>query len=173
MDTRGTRLRKSINSGQALAGSHTKNVHLWIHAGVLAIKQIKGIIALYCYVNRIVLFFVSIGVIAMTEENELARIERFVSTLLEKFNALQAENKVLDERLLEREITIETLQEELASMKNERGDISSRVSSLIGKIEEWESASGVSPESDESADNSSDSGVQGNLFSAGSPQGTQ
>jgi len=108
----------------------------------------------------------------MTEENELARIERFVSTLLEKFNALQAENKELDEHLLEREITIETLQKELASMKNERGDISSRVSSLIGKIEEWESASGVSSESGESADNSSDSGVQGNLFSAGSPQGT-
>lgn len=108
----------------------------------------------------------------MTEENELVRLERFVSTLLEKFNALQTENKDLAERLLKREATIETLQDDLSSMKNERGDISSRVSSLIGKIEEWESASGVSAEDGESVDKSSDSGVQGNLFSVDA-QGTQ
>ena len=108
----------------------------------------------------------------MTEENELVRLERFVSTLLEKFNALQAENKGLTERLLRREATIETLQDDLASMKNERSDISSRVSSLIGKIEEWESAGGVSTEDGDPDDKSSDSGVQGNLFS-GDSQGTQ
>ena len=101
----------------------------------------------------------------MTEENELGRLERFVSTLLEKFNVLQAENTDLTERLERREATIETLQDDLASMKNERGDISSRVSSLIGKIEEWESESGVPAESDREADKSPDSVVQGNLFS--------
>ena len=102
----------------------------------------------------------------MIEENELARLEGFVSTLLGKFNVLQAEKADLTERLKKREATIETLQDDLASMKNERGDISSRVSSLIGKIEEWESESGVSQESDESSDKTSDSGVQGHLFSA-------
>lgn len=100
----------------------------------------------------------------MIEENELARLEGFVSTLLEKFNALQSENKDLSERLLAREETIESLQGDLASMKNERGDISSRVTSLIGKIEEWESANDTGIGSGESTDNASDSGGQGNLF---------
>lgn len=101
----------------------------------------------------------------MIEENELVRLEKFVSTLLEKFNVLQNENRDLTERLLNREATIETLQDDLASMKNERGDISSRVNNLIGKIEEWESASGVAVEAAGSTDKSSDSVVQGNLFS--------
>ena len=100
----------------------------------------------------------------MAEENELGRLEEFVSTLLQKFNDLKAQNKELFERVERREMTIETLQEDLASMKDERGDISTRVSNLIGQIEEWESASGES-ESAESDETSSDSGVQGNLFS--------
>ncbi len=100
----------------------------------------------------------------MNEENELARLEGFVSTLLEKFNALQVENKDLSERLLAREETIEVLQDDLASMKDERGDISSRVTSLIGKIEEWElvNDAGISSEGD--TEKSSESGVQGSLF---------
>ena len=105
----------------------------------------------------------------MAEENELQRLEEFVSTLLQKFNDLQEENKELTERILRREATIETLQEDLAGMKDERGDISTRVSNLIGKIEEWESSTdetddeGASEDDDE---DSKDSGVQGNLFSA-------
>ncbi len=103
----------------------------------------------------------------MSRENELERLEGFVATLLEKFNALQGNNTELTERIQRRDATIETLEEELASMKDERGDVSSRVSSLIGQIEEWESTSGVSVETDEfnSDEESSDSGVQGNLFS--------
>ncbi|AGF78658.1 hypothetical protein UWK_02115 [Desulfocapsa sulfexigens DSM 10523] len=101
----------------------------------------------------------------MTEENELVRLEQFVSTLLAKFNALRDESKKLTERLQRREATIETLQDELAAMKNERGDISSRVSSLIGKIEEWESEGEISTEDVEPTEKHSDSGVQGNLFS--------
>lgn len=101
----------------------------------------------------------------MTEENELVRLEQFVSTLLDKFNALRDENRNLTERLQRREATIESLQDELAAMKNERGDISSRVNSLIGKIEEWESESELSTEEAETTDKSIDSGIQGNLFS--------
>lgn len=103
----------------------------------------------------------------MSKENELERLEGFVATLLEKFNALQAENGKLTERLQRRDVSIETLEEELAAMKDERGDVSTRVNSLIDKIEEWESTSGVSADADDSDsdDKSSDSGVQGNLFS--------
>jgi len=103
----------------------------------------------------------------MTEEKELARLEGFVATLLDKFNALQAENTDLTERLEKREETIETLQDDLAAMKDDRGEISSRVSNLIGKIEDWEATSDVTVDDSDGADSedkSSDSGVQGNLF---------
>ena len=117
----------------------------------------------------------------MNEENELARLEGFVSTLLEKFNGLQNNNKELTERLQRRDATIVSLEDEIASMKDERGEISNRVSGLIGKIEEWESAivteTVVSEEESEAESTSDsapeqevedvkkDSGVQGNLFS--------
>ncbi len=121
----------------------------------------------------------------MNEENELARLEGFVSTLLERFNALQNNNKELTERLQRRDASIVNLEDEIVSMKDERGEISSRVSGLIGKIEEWESATAaeelvVSEEVDtdtdsepeaeveveaEDEDVKKDPGVQGNLFS--------
>lgn len=114
----------------------------------------------------------------MIEENELDRLEGFVSTLLEKYKVLQDDNKKLSERLLTREETIETLQNDLASMKDERGDISHRVSSLIGKIEEWEESADVtiapedSEDSEDSEEKSQESGVQGNLFTVDA-QGNQ
>lgn len=128
----------------------------------------------------------------MNEENELAKLENFVSTLLEKYNGLQNNNKQLTERLQRRDASIVSLEDEIASMKDERGEISSRVSGLIGKIEEWESATAVDeavvseeeveteteietdPDPDPDPDSESesegedvkkDSGVQGNLFS--------
>lgn len=105
----------------------------------------------------------------MTEENELARLEGFVSTLLEKFNGLQGDNQELTERLQRRDASIASLEDELAGMKDDRSEVSTRVSSLIGQIEEWETNSGVevdSQESEEDAeeDERNDSGVQGNLF---------
>lgn len=125
----------------------------------------------------------------MNEENELAKLEGFVSTLLEKFNGLQNNNKKLAERLQRRDASIMSLEDEIASMQDERGEISSRVSGLINKIEEWESATidgetsvdeeavgnvNVNaettpvPESESEAeveDVKKDSSVQGNLFS--------
>lgn len=117
----------------------------------------------------------------MTEENELAKLEGFVSTLLEKFNALRSDNEHLAERLQRRDSSILSLENELASMKDDRGEISSRVSGLIGKIEEWESATAAAemPAEEEKVDTyyesetnteseaeevKKDSGVQGNLF---------
>lgn len=110
----------------------------------------------------------------MTEDNELQRLERFVSSLLEKFNALQEEKNELTERLQRRDATIETLEEDLAVMRDERGDISNRVGSLLDKITEWEATSQVSVKETDSADSEekgADSGVQGNLFSENSQDG--
>ena len=115
----------------------------------------------------------------MTEQNELARLEGFVSTLLERFNNLQAENKELNERIERRDASIEELRDELSTQKNQRSEISTRVSSLIDQIEEWESTGGVAEDSSEreveleselesdkdtEGNERNDSGVQGNLF---------
>jgi chromosome segregation ATPase len=114
----------------------------------------------------------------MTEENELTKLEGFVSSLLEKYNDLQGNNKKLNERIERRDASIVGLEDEIASMKDERGEISSRVSGLIGKIEEWEATTAdaetsVSVEKNsedaefeaEAEEDKTESGVQGNLFS--------
>lgn len=113
----------------------------------------------------------------MTEENQLAKLEGFVSTLLEKYNDLQGNNKKLTERLQRRNASIESLEGEIASMEAERGEISNRVSGLIGKIEEWEVATADEEEpvdmgdggdtlsDSEIEEDKNESGIQGNLFS--------
>ncbi len=110
----------------------------------------------------------------MAEDKELARLEGVVVSLLEKFNTLQDENSELKDRLQKREATIETLENELGGMKDERGEISTRVGSLLDKIEEWESTSGVAEATEETPDDSeeTDSGAQqGNLFSVDAKEG--
>ncbi len=66
---------------------------------------------------------------------------------------------------MQREETIASLQDELASLKDERGEISSRVSGLLGRIEEWEAGVKDSGEADEGGGRNPDGGVvQGSLF---------
>lgn len=97
----------------------------------------------------------------MVQDSELGRLEDFVTKLLERFNALQADKKKVDDLLLQREGTIATLQEELAALKDERGEIGNRVSGLLERIEEWE----VGASGDAGTTNrNSDGAVQGSLF---------
>ncbi len=100
----------------------------------------------------------------MIQDSELGRLEDFVSKLLDRFNALQTDKKRVDNLLLQREETIATLQDELASLKDERGEIGSRVSGLLDRIEEWEA--GVKESDDENglASRNEEGGVQGSLF---------
>lgn len=121
----------------------------------------------------------------MSETHELEKLESFVSTLLDRFNTLQQQNQEMTERLERRDTTIETLENELAEMKDERGEISTRVSGILGKIEEWEAASASATAEEpvaeaaedeaaiddeaaaaegEVAEEKKESGVQGNLF---------
>ncbi|MBU0663568.1 MAG: cell division protein ZapB [Proteobacteria bacterium] len=99
----------------------------------------------------------------MMQDSELGRLENFVSKLLDRFNALQAEKKRVDELLLQREETIATLQDELASLKDERGEISNRVSGLLDRIEEWEAGDMESGDAGKTSRNA-EGGVQGSLF---------
>jgi peptidoglycan hydrolase CwlO-like protein len=99
----------------------------------------------------------------MQEENELARLEDIVAKLLTRFNALQADKKRVDDLLVQREATIATLQDELAGLKDERGVVGSRVSSLLDQIEAWE-ASAVTNDDADGNERSPEGGVQGTLF---------
>ncbi|MBW6520063.1 MAG: cell division protein ZapB [Desulfoarculaceae bacterium] len=100
----------------------------------------------------------------MMQDSELGRLEGFVSKLLDRFNALQADKKRVDELLLQREETIVALQDELASLKNERGEVSSRVSGLLERIEEWEAGAIESGDDVGMTGHNGDGGTQGTLF---------
>lgn len=101
----------------------------------------------------------------MKQDSELGRLENFVAKLLDRFNALQADKEKVEGLLLEREETIATLQDELASLKDERGEISTRVSGLLGRIEEWEAGAKEIGDSGGIDKGSSEGGVvQGSLF---------
>lgn len=99
----------------------------------------------------------------MGQDSELGRLEVFVAKLLERFNALQADKIKVDEILLQREETISALRDELASLKDERGDFGNRVSGLLERIEEWESNTQADGEASVPARNA-EGGVQGSLF---------
>jgi|FLOH01.1.fsa_nt_gi chromosome segregation ATPase len=103
----------------------------------------------------------------MSRITEMERLELFVANLLEKYNTLLAEKNNLVELLAERDFTIESLESDLASMSDERGEISTRVNGLLGKIEAWEEEVGVAaPVAKGGA--SDKGGIQGNLFSVDS-----
>jgi len=74
----------------------------------------------------------------MNQDNELARLEQFVSKLRQGFQELKAECARLVATVEERDATIAELEAKLADRVSEREDISDRVNRLIGQIEELE-----------------------------------
>jgi len=100
----------------------------------------------------------------MNSENELKRLESFVAKLLKSFQDLKEENGRLIQDLQARDETIVNLKAQLADNDNERVEISSRVSSIIDQIEEWEVNLGEEVFDDESP--VGESSRQGNLFSS-------
>ncbi len=74
----------------------------------------------------------------MTQEGDIARLEETVTGLLKKFTALKAEKSALEKSLAQKVSENEELQARLNNMQSERSDVSDRVSSLLEKIEQWE-----------------------------------
>jgi seryl-tRNA synthetase len=106
----------------------------------------------------------------MTQENELKRLEVFVSKLLKSFQELKEEHSRVLQDLQMRDETIVSLKEQLATNDSERNEISTRVSGIIEQIEEWELNLGEEV-LDEVPVN--DTGRQGNLFSAVAASSTE
>ena len=136
----------------------------------------------------------------MEYESEIKRLEDIVERLLEGYTGLKAEIKKKEQEVqaqqnendqLRQQVEAENdqLRQQVEAMESERGDLGGRVSSLIDRIEIWESELEVAefdsddsddltdeldsiPEKSEEhiddQDDDSAGGVQGSLFTASS-----
>ena len=119
----------------------------------------------------------------MEYDSEIKRLEDFVERLLKGYGELKAEINKLEQELQDQQVENEQLHRQMETMESERGDLGNRVSTLIDRIEAWESeleteeldAEAAKPAAAEeiSDDGSGEldeddggGGVQGNLFTA-------
>ncbi len=72
------------------------------------------------------------------EKETLLRLEAVVQKMLGNIDELKKENNTLELQLSEKNNKIDVLEERLAAVTNDQEHISTRVSSLISSIEEWE-----------------------------------
>jgi chromosome segregation ATPase len=94
----------------------------------------------------------------MNKNEELVRLEQFVDSLLNKYNDLKENYHSLEATLGRRDEEITELKADLAELRDERSEVGSRVSGLLGRIEQWEAEQGG--EDPETAEE----GSQGSLF---------
>ncbi len=101
----------------------------------------------------------------MEKNEELVRLEQFVDSLLNKYNDLKTNFHALEATLAERDAECAGLKEEIAELRDERSDVGTRVSGLLGRIEQWEAEQEqtLTP-----ADNDEDK--QGSLFDSEHPE---
>ena len=79
----------------------------------------------------------------MGNNAELVRLEQFVDTLLNKYNELKKKFHSLETMLRERDDECAALKNDLVELKNERSEVGSRVSGLLGRIKQWEAEQGA------------------------------
>ncbi|RUM37097.1 MAG: hypothetical protein DSY50_01010 [Desulfobulbus sp.] len=96
----------------------------------------------------------------MNKNEELVRLEEFVDSLLNKYNDLKEQCHALEATLASREEEIVSLKSDIDGLKDERSEVGSRVSGLLGRIQQWESEQG----GDEPVNDAE--GMQGSLFEA-------
>jgi peptidoglycan hydrolase CwlO-like protein len=76
--------------------------------------------------------------LAMVQEDELNRLEKFVERLIDDYQTLKAENNSLQSEL--KKIKRQNLENQdlVVTLQKDRTLMHERVSGMIGKIEEWE-----------------------------------
>ncbi len=125
----------------------------------------------------------------MEHESEIKRLEDIVERLLEGYTGLKAEIKKKEQEIQAQQHKNDQLRQQIEAMESERGDLGGRVSTLIDRIEIWESElevteydsddtddltdelESVPEKSEEQTDEQGDEsagGVQGSLFTASS-----
>lgn len=121
----------------------------------------------------------------MEYESEIKRLEDIVERLLEGYTGVKAEIKKKEQEIQAQQYENDQLRQQIEAMESERGDLGGRVSTLIDRIEIWESELEVAefdsddsddttdelesvPEKSEEQADESAGGVQGSLFTADS-----
>jgi uncharacterized coiled-coil protein SlyX len=99
----------------------------------------------------------------MEKNEELVRLEQFVDNLLNKYNDLKARFHALEATLAERDMECDGLKADIAELRDERSEVGSRVSGLLGRIQQWEAEQEESPQE-------SDEEKQGSLFESENPE---
>jgi chromosome segregation ATPase len=74
----------------------------------------------------------------MAKDNELLRLERHIEQLLQRFAAVRDENRRLEGELSTAVADNEQLRRDLGAMTEERQEMTTRVDSLIDRIEKWQ-----------------------------------
>jgi predicted nuclease with TOPRIM domain len=74
----------------------------------------------------------------MEQNEDLARLEKFVERLVESHNHLKNEKNELLTHMHEKELEIAELQEKIKDLQTERSTVHNRVTGLIDRIDEWE-----------------------------------
>lgn len=126
----------------------------------------------------------------MEHESEIKRLEDIVERLLEGYTGLKAEIRRKEQEVRAQQAENDQLRQQVKAMDSERGDLGGRVSSLIDRIEIWESelesaeseddpsadpgdepepgSKGAKEQADDHDDEEAGGKIQGSLFTANS-----
>jgi len=92
----------------------------------------------------------------MEYESEIKRLEDFVERLLAGYTELKTEIKQQGQQLQLHQQENDRLRQQIETMELERGDLGGRVSSLIDRIETWESELEMTESGSDSPDDPAD-----------------
>nr|WP_320011420.1 cell division protein ZapB [uncultured Desulfobulbus sp.] len=74
----------------------------------------------------------------MEYNTEMARLEQFVDTLLDKYNQLKTEYHALQDLVQQRENECAQLKNQVLELSAERQEVGLKVTGLLYRIEQWE-----------------------------------
>jgi chromosome segregation ATPase len=85
----------------------------------------------------------------MKHNEELVRLEQLVDTLINKYKEQKNTFQTLEKKLRDREEECTLLKLDIVELQKQRAEVSTRVASLLGRIEQWESeVQGSQPKGD-------------------------
>lgn len=73
------------------------------------------------------------------KNNDFVRLEQLVDTLIKKYKDQKEQFQVLEQKLRDREEECEILQLDIAELQKQNSEVGSRVTGLLGRIEQWDS----------------------------------
>ena len=73
------------------------------------------------------------------KNDDIVRLEQLVDTLINKYKQQRERFQILEQKLREREEECEILQLDIAELQKQRSEVGTKVSGLLGRIEQWDS----------------------------------